>query len=76
MPGCKPETVYPLNAVRAVALATQQLTSPSDLSSTSTIEYIDQTVAKTGCVQIDTLQVIHQSHYLVLWSRLGQYQPT
>jgi len=75
MTGCKPETVYPLNAVRAVALATQQLTSPSDPSSTSTIKDIEQLVAKIGCVQIDTLQVVHRSHYLVLWSRLGPYQP-
>jgi hypothetical protein len=29
-----------------------------------------------GCVQIDTINVVRRSHYLVLWSRLGNYDPT
>ncbi len=28
-----------------------------------------------GCVQIDTISVVRRSHYLVLWSRLGNYDP-
>ncbi len=32
-------------------------------------------VRQIGCVQIDTLQVVHRSQYLVLWSRLGAYDP-
>jgi uncharacterized protein YcaQ len=28
-----------------------------------------------GCVQIDTLNVVRRSQYLVLWSRLGSYDP-
>lgn len=33
------------------------------------------TVRRLGCVQIDTIHVVARSHYLVLWSRLGQYEP-
>lgn len=28
-----------------------------------------------GCVQIDPMRVVERSHLLVLWSRLGQYDP-
>ena len=28
-----------------------------------------------GCVQIDTLQMVRRSQYLVVWSRLGSYDP-
>jgi uncharacterized protein YcaQ len=33
------------------------------------------TVERIGCVQIDTLNLVQRSHYLVLWSRLGSYNP-
>jgi uncharacterized protein YcaQ len=32
-------------------------------------------VDQLGCVQIDTLQMVQRSQYLVLWSRLGSYDP-
>jgi uncharacterized protein YcaQ len=32
-----------------------------------------ETVEQIGCVQIDTLQMVQRSQYLVLWSRLGSY---
>ncbi len=62
---------YPLSALRAVALRTQGL-DKADIS-TPTRESIDQVVNQIGCVQIDTLHMVRRSHYLVLWSRLGNY---
>ncbi|GAB4572020.1 MAG: winged helix-turn-helix domain-containing protein [Anaerolineae bacterium] len=32
-------------------------------------------VEHLGAVQVDTLQMVHRSHYLALWSRLGSYDP-
>jgi uncharacterized protein YcaQ len=32
-------------------------------------------INQLGCVQIDTINVIRRSHYLVPWSRLGNYDP-
>lgn len=39
-------------------------------------ERIYETIKQIGCVQIDTLQMVHRSQYLVLWSRLGDYNTT
>jgi hypothetical protein len=33
------------------------------------------TIRQIGILQIDTINVVARSPYLVLWSRLGQYQP-
>jgi uncharacterized protein YcaQ len=30
-------------------------------------------IRRIGCLQIDTISVVARSHYLVLWSRLGNY---
>jgi hypothetical protein len=71
------ETIYDLSAARAMALYSQQLTGPDPenfrLADRSAIL---QTVKDLGCVQIDTLHVVQRSHYLILWSRLGAYDPT
>lgn len=32
-------------------------------------------IRRMGALQIDTISVIARSHYLVLWSRLGSYEP-
>lgn len=70
------ETIYDLSAARAMALSAQQLVEPDDLNSKLTDkEVIYQTVRNLGCVQIDTLHVVQRSHYLVLWSRLGKFDP-
>ena len=58
---------------RTVALHTQRLTAPLGAAVPPTPEAIAELVAQLGCVQIDTLQMVHRSHYLVLWSRLGAY---
>lgn len=69
-------TVYPLSAVRTLALYTEGLTRPIQADITSTLSDIQKTVERLGCVQIDTLNLVQRSHYLVLWSRLGVYNPT
>ena len=68
-------TLYPLSAVRAVALRTQRLDVPNGAEPTPTPDVIYNMVAHLGCVQIDTLHMVRRSHYLVLWSRLGRYDP-
>ena len=36
---------------------------------------INKTVEQVNYVQIDTLNLIQRSQYIVLWSRLGNYEP-
>ncbi|HLV44438.1 MAG TPA: crosslink repair DNA glycosylase YcaQ family protein [Aggregatilineales bacterium] len=59
---------YPLDALQAVALHTQGLEGPHH-------DGILDVVRQVGCVQIDTLHRVQRSQYLVIWSRLGQYDP-
>ena len=66
---------YPLSAVRALALYAQGLTTPNGSELPPTMESIYSQVERLGGVQIDTLHVVQRSHYLVLWSRLGSYNP-
>ncbi len=65
------QTIYPLAALRALALHQQHLdrspNAPPDADS------IVSLVKHLTAVQIDTLQVVARSQYLLLWSRLGQY---
>jgi len=35
---------------------------------------IFKVLKELGCVQIDTINVVERSHYLVFWSRLGSYR--
>lgn len=69
------ETVYPLQAVRALALHAQGLCLPEGEKTHPSLPEIQATVERLGCVQIDTLQMVSRSQYLVLWSRLGIYDP-
>src|SRR5581483_6445456 len=41
----------------------------------ATIEDVLRTIEQLGVVQIDTISVLERSQYLVLWSRLGAYDP-
>jgi uncharacterized protein YcaQ len=66
-------TVYPLEAVRALALETQRLTASNGDSPPPSGESIGETINTLGAVQIDTLHVVARSHYLVIWSRHGAY---
>src|SRR5512137_1644684 len=68
-------TSYPASALRTLALHTQGLHQPNSIDVPPTPEDLLRVVRQIGCVQIDTLQVVHRSQYLVLWSRLGNYDP-
>jgi uncharacterized protein len=67
---------YPLSAARALSLHTQGLTTPNGAEANPRLDTIQQMIEQIGCVQIDTLQMVHRSHYVILWSRLGRYNPT
>ena len=70
-------TIYPTSVLRTVALRTQSLHNANGaISSTDkTRNKIYDIVSQIGCVQIDTLHMVRRSQYLVLWSRLGIYNP-
>jgi uncharacterized protein YcaQ len=68
-------TTYPNSALRAVALRTVNLHAANGAESAPTRDAVYRTVNLLGCVQIDTLHVVRRSQYLVLWSRLGAYDP-
>ncbi len=67
------EPVYPLQAVRTLALYAQGLCAEPDGRPAPTMQEIQAAVERMGCVQIDTLQMVQRSQYLVPWSRLGNY---
>ena len=69
--------IYDLPAARSMALSAQHLVHPDQRPvDPATSDEIYQTVRDLGSVQIDTLHVVQRSHYLVLWSRLGNYNPS
>jgi uncharacterized protein YcaQ len=68
-------TVYPTSALRTVALAAQGLHDSYPSCVQITREDICNVVNQIGCVQIDTLHMVRRSQYLVIWSRLGAYNP-
>ncbi len=58
---------------RALAVIAQRLDEP--ISGPPSKSAIMETIRRIGCLQIDTISVVARSHYLVLWSRLGKYDP-
>jgi uncharacterized protein YcaQ len=56
---------------RAVAIIAQQLDEPTDRPPSK--DRLIEVIRQIGCLQIDTISVVARSHYLVLWSRVGQY---
>jgi hypothetical protein len=68
-------TVFPFHAVRNLAIVRQGLDAPLDLTPSSSLRRILDQVQRLGMVQIDTLHRVARSQYLVLWSRLGNYDP-
>jgi uncharacterized protein YcaQ len=66
--------VYNLSTLRALALFAQKLHTPN-LQPEPDTDAIYDLVNHLGCVQIDTLQMVQRSQYLVMWSRLGSYDP-
>lgn len=60
-------------AARWLTLAAQGLLRPSGHPATKAD--VLATIRRMGALQIDTIQVVARSPYLVLWSRLGDYDP-
>ncbi len=61
-----------LTAARNIHLAAQGLLTPPKVRATK--DAVLATIHKMGVLQIDTINVVARSPYLVLWSRLGQFQ--
>lgn len=68
-----PASPIPLSASRALALYAQGLHARPRQPVTQDMIY--NVVEQLGCVQIDTLHMVARSQYLVMWSRVGQYDP-
>jgi uncharacterized protein YcaQ len=58
---------------RAVVLTAQDLLGP--LAKPANKRSVLAQIRRLGALQIDTISVVARSPYLVLWSRLGDYQP-
>ena len=61
-----------LREARALALAASGLDQQPTQASKADVLYV---LRQLGVIQIDTIHVVARSPYLVLWSRLGQYDP-
>jgi uncharacterized protein YcaQ len=61
-------------AARTLLLAAQGLESTPGYSATK--EDVLDTIRRMGVLQIDSISVVARSPYLVLWSRIGAYDPT
>jgi len=57
---------------RRLAIVAQGLAGPRPHAGT---EGIMEVVGRLGCLQLDPLNIVARSHLLVLWSRLGSYDP-
>src|SRR5438874_7664738 len=62
-----------LAAARALHLAAQGLDQPP--SAQARKEDVLAAIRRMAGLQIDTISVVARSPYLVLWSRLGEYEP-
>ncbi|MBZ0288420.1 MAG: winged helix DNA-binding domain-containing protein, partial [Anaerolineae bacterium] len=62
-----------LTEARAVLLAAQGLAQPRPQP--ATLKDVRATIRQMHVLQIDTIHVVARSPYLVLWSRLGDYNP-
>jgi len=58
---------------RTTLLAAQGLVSPSERSAKK--EAVLEAIRRMGVLQIDSISVVARSPYLVLWSRVGTYDP-
>ncbi len=56
---------------RRVALAAQGFLDPAH--AVPTLRTFDRTVARTGVLQVDSVNVLQRAHYMPLYSRMGAY---
>src|SRR4051794_9709164 len=68
-----PATALRLDEARYAMLAAQGLLAPPP--GAGGIEAVRATVDRLGAVQLDAISVIARTQYLVLWARLGAYDP-
>ena len=64
---------FSLEAARAMLLAAQGLGSPPERPAEK--DDVLGAIRRMGVLQIDSISVVARSPYLVLWSRLGAYEP-
>jgi uncharacterized protein len=64
---------FSLVAARTLLLAAQGLDAPPACPATR--DDVLESIRKMGVLQIDSIAVVARSPYLVLWSRLGDYEP-
>ena len=70
----KRTTRLTLDEARGLMLAAQGLLDPP--APAPGIGQVRATIERLGVVQVDTISVVERTQYLVLWSRLGAYNPT
>jgi uncharacterized protein YcaQ len=56
---------------RRIALAAQGFTDRAH--ATPSLKTLDRTVARTGVLQVDSVNVLQRAHYMPLYSRMGPY---
>jgi uncharacterized protein YcaQ len=67
------DLILSAGAARAVHLAAQGMLQPRRRKATR--DDVLDAIRRMGMLQIDTINVVARSPYLVLWSRLGDYDP-
>jgi len=67
------EPILSIGAARALHLAAQGMLQPRRARATQ--GDVLAAIRRMGVLQIDTISVVARSPYLVLWSRLGDYDP-
>jgi uncharacterized protein YcaQ len=68
-----PEFTLSIGAARALHLAAQDMLGARRARATK--DEVLAAIRRMGVLQIDTISVVARSPYLVLWSRLGDYDP-
>ncbi len=56
---------------RRIAIAAQGFLDPP--SALPTMRTLDRTIARTGVLQVDSVNVLQRAHYMPLYSRMGPY---
>jgi len=73
MSAIKPDFELSLSSARALHLAAQDMLAPRRRRAAK--PDVLAAIRRMGMLQIDTISVVARSPYLVLWSRLGDYDP-